>query len=856
MQSISFKTIAITTAVIWLLLVSFIVTNSQPIVDNIISLTQIIFYTASLMIIKKVYLVCPPPSRRVLILLLIAIFIALVTDSINYCVLFILKHVNFFVHDHTKITLSKLDKILYVADYIEIFFWYILVFIFLLKLLGSFLVTEYRYQIQFAIFAACLTLVLIVLLYLSQPDKLKHANFFTIMAFVSSIIEIATFIIATYGLIHSKSWSLNLLLCSMIVMAVTQISALFYYNYHIQEFLTLAYITGTLWVMLIFNSFYYMQDRKDYTLEKWFVTPNTLEARLAFSTLAITCSSCIIFFIFAYAFDMLNEQKILSFFLFLMIYSLVAILAAKRIAFFFSKPFQQLQTNMGELMTVQENSPKPAKFEIAEFDFLQNFIYERFNEHEAQNEKIKVMGQRAIQVAHDIRSPAAAIMMLAKDNENLPEEQRLSLRSAATRVQDIANNLLTDYQQNHLPSKNTTLMLAPAIMSVISEKRTQYHDRNLHFSLIVDQLAYFAHANLHPIDFKCMLSNLINNAIEAINDEVMGEISLTLKTEETHVSIFLTDNGPGMSHDTLQQLNRGQQIHSTKKSGLGLGLQQAKKFMADAKGTMIVESETNQGTHIILTFELAKTPCWLADKICFAPDTQIVILDDDQAIHGAWDQRFASWAEEYPSIELKHFHSGKDCMNYIQSLDKNDLENVLFLSDYELINQELSGLDVIEQSGINKAILVTSHYDNSDIIRRAILANTQILPKMLAAEVTLSLTQPSDNPTKTANGILVDDQIELSEIIQFLAKNRQKSLDTYSTPYQLWENIASYSLDTPLFLDYDLGLPINGVDLAEKLNAMGYKVLYLATGFQIKQENMPSYLTVLPDKMALLNFME
>lgn len=854
-MDISFQKIGFTILIIWLGLVIFVTVNSQPIVDNIISLTQLVFYVASLFIIKKIYRESNVVTRQAFTLLFVAISIAFATDFINYCMLFILNHVNFFIHEYTKNTLSRLDKILYVADYIELFLWYIIVFVFLLNFLRTFLINQSRYQIQFGIFATCLLLSLITLLYLSQPQKLRDANFFTLIAFFSSITEISTFIIAIYGLIHSKSWSLYLLLTSIIVMVVTQISALFYYSYHIKSFLKLAYIRGPLWVMMIFLTFYYMYKKKDYDLQKWFVAPNTLEAQLSFSTLVITCFSFIIFFILAYIFNLLNAQKLLSFFFFLIIYGLVAVLAAKRIALFFANPFQKLQINMGELMAAQVIPDQLPHFEIAEFDFLQKFIYERFVEHETQSATIKTMGQMAIQVAHDIRSPAAAIMMLAKDSENLPEDQRVSLRNAATRVQDIANNLLTDYQKNHLYTKNTTLMLVPTIMSVISEKRAQYHDRNLKISLLVDYSSYFIHVTTQAIEFKRALSNLINNAVEAISSESAGEINIKVNLEKDIAHVVIQDNGQGISCELLELINNDQQIKSTKK-GLGLGLQHAKKFMKDMKGNISFKSQPNKGTSITLIFKLANTPCWLINEIRVSAHQNIIILDDDQAIHGAWDHRFAIWKNQHPSITLKHFHSGKDCLNYILSLNKSEQENILFLSDQELINQDITGLDVIEQSGIKQAILVTSYYDNEDIIRRAILANTKILPKMLAAEVALSPSSIKKKTIKKIDGVLLDDQPELSEIIQFLAENRKAVLETYLTPYQLWDNLLYYPADTIFCLDYDLGLPVNGIDIAKRLNKMGYQKLYLATGYHIQQEAIPSYLKKLTDKMALLDYIK
>ncbi len=851
MRSLFFQVVAALTLTIWLSLCFFIIFNSQPIIDNIVSLAQIIFYAATFLMMRKVYQECRIETRQALFLFLVAILIALITDSINYCVLFILNHVNFFVYGLTKTSISQVDKFLYVSDYIEIFFWYIIVFIFLINLLRKFFVKKQRYQIQFSIFAACLALSLIVLLYLSQPDKLQHANFFTYISFASSVIEIATFIVVIYGLIHSKSWSLYLLLSSMILMIITQISALFYYSYHIQEFQKLSYFSGTLWVMMTFLTFNYMHEKKEYDLQKWFVTPDSLEARLAFSTLVISCLSFIVFFILAYILNLLNEQKLLSFFLFLMIYSLFAALAAKRVALSFARPFKQLQINMGELMTTPNESIKLVPFEVAEFDFLQNFIVKRFMEHESQIEKIKTMGKMVLQVAHDIRSPVAAIMMFAKTNENLPEEQRILLRSAATRAQDIANNILTEYQQKSSSLKKTPMMLVPAILSVISEKRSQYYERQLKISINIAQTAYFSHIKINPIEFKRALSNIINNAVDAFGADITGKVEISIDLHKENVIIKIQDNGCSIKPELLLQLNNNSPIQSSKKEGLGLGLQHARKLMQDSNGTLHFESNINSGTIVILSFKLAATPCWLIEKIRFSNSEQIIILDDDEAIHAAWDQRFKIWKEKNSSLNLKHFYSAIDCLAYIRSLTSYQLARNLLLSDYELINQNMTGLDVIENCGIANAILVTSYYENEDIIKRAILANAKILPKMLASEVELEPGAKIEKKRlKKVDAILLDNQVELSNIMQFLAENRNIILDTYSNPYQLWENLDSYSKETVFYLDYDLELSVDGVSIAKRLYSMGYKALYLATGFHLNETDLPEYLKILPNKIA------
>ena len=52
--------------------------------------------------------------------------------------------------------------------------------------------------------------------------------------------------------------------------------------------------------------------------------------------------------------------------------------------------------------------------------------------------------------------------------------------------------------------------------------------------------------------------------------------------------------------------------------------------------------------------------------------------------------------------------------------------------------------------------------------------------------------------------------------------------------------------------DYDLDLPINGLDLAQVVRDKGFKNLYMASGYSIDDLIVPAYLTMLEDKMSIL----
>jgi signal transduction histidine kinase len=154
-----------------------------------------------------------------------------------------------------------------------------------------------------------------------------------------------------------------------------------------------------------------------------------------------------------------------------------------------------------------------------------------------RSEKDAEMGRIASQVAHDIRSPVFALEAVLKNVPQLPERQRVIVRHAVNRIRDVANSLLETNRQQ--PTAATagqpatsgktleTYLLSSLIGPVISEKLLQYESRpgvRIDFNLSRDSYGLFG--KVQPIEFRRMISNLINNAIEALGEK--GSVNLTL----------------------------------------------------------------------------------------------------------------------------------------------------------------------------------------------------------------------------------------------------------------------------------------------------------------------------------------
>ncbi len=429
------------------------------------------------------------------------------------------------------------------------------------------------------------------------------------------------------------------------------------------------------------------------------------------------------------------------------------------------------------------------------------------------------------------------------------------MREAAGRIQDIANQLLTNHGKEEKPQEKNSLspvMVSMALLSVISSKRMEYQHSPIKLHFEASSEAYFSFIEADIVEFKRMISNLINNAMEAFTRN-SGEVRVTLHKNESQVIVSIIDTGCGLSAEKIHKILNDEKIDTQKKAGFGLGLAHAKQVLKKSNASLHIYSSALRGTTIELTFTLLLSPYWITNEIQIKPQDCIVVLDDDQSIHGAWGEIFSNILKEYSEIKLIHFTQGKECIEYISSHPSP--ENLLLLTDYELIGQAMNGLDVIEKTQVKRAVLVTSHYENQEVIKRASELKVKVLPKMLASQVKLIVNEPT-KPTNEnliqVDLILLDDNKALSNAVSLAYEMKDKTLKVYNSPYALLEEISRYAKDTKICTDYTLNCAMTGLDVAKILHEQGFTNLYLATGHRFTQEDLPEYVRLLKSKDTIL----
>jgi signal transduction histidine kinase len=452
------------------------------------------------------------------------------------------------------------------------------------------------------------------------------------------------------------------------------------------------------------------------------------------------------------------------------------------------------------------------------------------------------------QVVHDIRSPIASMQMILPLCNRLPENLRVSLNKSAIRIADIANNLLNkvkpvEHWTEDEPIRVPTLISAD-LLEIVTEKKFEYSKSPLDFISEISQAGYFAFIHIDTKAFKRTLSNLINNAVDAV-EGLIGKITTHLDVIDNKVQITIEDNGNGMPEDVKNKILNNISVTSGKTNGHGIGFSQIHDALHSNEGTLEINSQIGVGTKITVTFPLIENPGWIADKIELYNDALIVILDDDESIHGAWKARFKK-SSSY--LERKHFNDGNEVISFINGLSPIKKSKVFLLTDYELLEQNLHGLEVIQQTGIKNTILVTSHHNNQEVRDLAKLTNTKILPKPLASEIPIIISEaPVQINTAVASKIdmvYVEDDREFASIFKRVFATEDKVIDTYSTANAFLNNISKYATDTIILMDNQFEQEdMTGIELARQLHEQGFSRLYLFSGSDYTgDKSVPGYL--------------
>jgi signal transduction histidine kinase len=395
-----------------------------------------------------------------------------------------------------------------------------------------------------------------------------------------------------------------------------------------------------------------------------------------------------------------------------------------------------------------------SKVSIYEIKFLgeaiNNFISESKDQEELR--RSASLGQMATQVAHDIRSPLEMLKGLKDEIAPLPSDSRRRIQMSINRIEEITFNLLkTNKRDNLAATKVKSEELLGPIISVITEKNIEYRgNQGVEILDLCNTNSFGLFSKIQRSTLKSIISNIINNAVESFNGG-SGTIKIILDSKNDQNIISIIDNGPSISPEIRNKIfTKG---FTTKKNGNGIGLFNAKQDLEAVGGTIGFESELGKGTTFTIILPKSETPKSFIGSIDAYKYERIIVLDDDPAFHEVWNKRL-----EGLESKVEHIHSVEEMFSKYQVLHPK----ILLLSDFELMDKHLDGIDTILKLGHSEhSVLVTARNEEKAIQDRCLAAGIKLLPKSLVnyARVVSEPSGSSQDSSKLGSAGMVGDAV-------------------------------------------------------------------------------------------------
>ena len=259
-----------------------------------------------------------------------------------------------------------------------------------------------------------------------------------------------------------------------------------------------------------------------------------------------------------------------------------------------------------------------------------------------QQERLRVLGQMASGIAHDINNAISPITLYAdsmlETEPGLSERGRgylHTIQQAASDVADTVARMREFYRQREGQSELSPLDINSIIPQIVELTRARWEAMPQQRGIVIQQRVELGAAlplvSGAKSEIREALTNLVFNAVDAMPQG--GTLTLrTLSTGAERVSVEISDTGVGMDEETRRRCL--EPFFTTKgERGTGLGLAMVYGVMQRHGGDLEIESRPGAGTTVRLSFATATTDSLAVTETHAAlPFGLTLLLVDDDPI--------------------------------------------------------------------------------------------------------------------------------------------------------------------------------------------------------------------------------
>ncbi len=221
-----------------------------------------------------------------------------------------------------------------------------------------------------------------------------------------------------------------------------------------------------------------------------------------------------------------------------------------------------------------------------------------------QAAKLAVLGQMSASISHELNNPLAAIRSFAdngrrflanakpeRTDENLERISALTVRMAKISEQ------LKSFARKTETGDQVEAQLLPLIINAKELMQPQFKSHYVEFEIKAPESPI--RCSINPIQLEQVIINLLTNAIQAVDEQDIKKVVLTLEEHQNHVYIHVDDTGTGLN--LKQMKNLFEPFFTTKKNGLGLGLSISQQIMHGMGGDLTAHSSPLGGARFTIT---------------------------------------------------------------------------------------------------------------------------------------------------------------------------------------------------------------------------------------------------------------
>ena len=217
--------------------------------------------------------------------------------------------------------------------------------------------------------------------------------------------------------------------------------------------------------------------------------------------------------------------------------------------------------------------------------------------------------QMTADIAHELRTPLSLIIGHAEavhDGVLPPSAENFEIiREEAERLEQLVNDLRT---LSLADAGELSLDFQPVdINKLLSDIKAHYmipfNQKRVSLNFEPAPVTQSMTANLDPIRFSQVLTNILDNALRYTPED--GRVDISARQIDDYIEIAIQDSGEGVTPEEAAHLfdrfYRADESRTRDDGGSGLGLAIAKSIIEMHKGRIWAESEKGKGLKVLIT---------------------------------------------------------------------------------------------------------------------------------------------------------------------------------------------------------------------------------------------------------------